>query len=165
MGIQDHSQLPFENDSPFPPAAVASAPPAIKYRTFALPAQQAAFDAFARDHHEGLLQHGMRRWRNPTNNMVTLSFNLGQPRWLDSKDPNFDRIYPPEARQVIITIPPGAEASIPAVWSRAIATPHPISGVIHGGLCPWLQPVGCAPLKLAIGINVPAPFEPPQGAA
>ena len=149
---------------PFPTARDVAAPAEPKYKTFALPEQQQEFDKFTRDHHSGLLRKGLRRWFNPSNNLAKLAFHLEQPRWLDPCDPNANRVWPPEARQIIITIKPGSECAIPEMWSRAIVTVGP-GGEAQGGLCPWLRPLGCAPITLAEGLTPPEPYEPPTGAA
>src|SRR5260221_10924686 len=96
-----------------------------------------------------------RRWRNiDTRNTVKLEFMLDIPwalrgeglHFKDVNDKSHDR-WPASERRIRIHVAPGAECTLPEIWSSAILTVH--DGVIRGGMAPaQMRPVGVPPAEL-----------------
>lgn len=155
---------------PFPEMH-AVAPPSANphgFREFTLPAQQAAFDAFA--YEKGLLRDGTRRWKNiDERNRVTLTFHLEIPPHLrgqklhfkDADDKSRDR-WPSSERAVRIVVKAGATCTLPDLWSSAILLVK--DGQILGGMAPAsMRPVDGGAFELHDGLVHLTP-EPPEAA-
>ncbi len=167
-------------DRPFPTLHQASGAAAPSenpngYRTFSLPAEQAAFDDWAREH--GLFRQGTRRWRNiDGRNSCKLQFQLDRPMHLGAslhrivRDPTAQGgersidLWPVSQRAVRIVVAAGSEAVLPELWSGAILTVDD-AGVIRGGAAAAsMRPIGGAPLELDDGLRHLTPEPGPEAA-
>jgi hypothetical protein len=164
-----------EDDFPSMNGRTANAAPALRYREY------------SRDEYQQLTGcRSFRRWRNPTRSTarfemhvdfagrrvdMSIDIRAKNPRLRPNEVPPDERVdhsaIPVADRVRTVIVAPGAELDLPKSWDVAIRTV--VDGRVQGGVCPWLEPLGVAPIPLhdamregrEHGDGVPEPFEPP----